>query len=120
VGEWVGEHVGDFWDSIGNVNEINTLKKELLIRGIMALVKCNKFYIYKDYYSCMIFRNLIKPNTIKKKNSIAQHLSLMSDAVILSHVLSNSIQWQSMEKQHQDHTLKLAHFRCPSHLVLDG
>jgi hypothetical protein len=26
--EWVGEHVGDFWDSIGNVNEINThLKK---------------------------------------------------------------------------------------------
>jgi hypothetical protein len=26
---WVGEHVGDFWDSIGNVNEINTqLKKE--------------------------------------------------------------------------------------------
>jgi hypothetical protein len=24
VGKWVGEHVGDFWDSIGNVNEINT------------------------------------------------------------------------------------------------
>jgi hypothetical protein len=24
VGEWVGEGVGDFWDSIGNVNEINT------------------------------------------------------------------------------------------------
>jgi hypothetical protein len=24
VGEWVGERVGDFWDSIGNVNEINT------------------------------------------------------------------------------------------------
>jgi hypothetical protein len=24
VGEWVGECVGDFWDSIGNVNEINT------------------------------------------------------------------------------------------------
>jgi hypothetical protein len=22
--EWVGEHVGDFWDSIVNVNEINT------------------------------------------------------------------------------------------------
>jgi hypothetical protein len=21
---WVGEDVGDFWDSIGNVNEINT------------------------------------------------------------------------------------------------
>jgi hypothetical protein len=24
VGELVGEHVGDFWDNIGNVNEINT------------------------------------------------------------------------------------------------
>jgi hypothetical protein len=23
VGEWLGECVGDFWDSIGNVNEIN-------------------------------------------------------------------------------------------------
>ena len=23
-GEWVGECVWDFWDSIGNVNEINT------------------------------------------------------------------------------------------------
>jgi hypothetical protein len=29
VGKWVGEHVGNFWDSIGNINEINTqLKKE--------------------------------------------------------------------------------------------
>jgi hypothetical protein len=24
VGELVGERVGDFWDIIGNVNEINT------------------------------------------------------------------------------------------------
>jgi hypothetical protein len=24
VGEWVGEYVGDFWDSIENVTEINT------------------------------------------------------------------------------------------------
>jgi hypothetical protein len=28
VGQWVGERVGDFWDSIGNVNEINTQIKE--------------------------------------------------------------------------------------------
>ena len=29
VGEWVRELLGDFWDSIGNVNEINTqLKKK--------------------------------------------------------------------------------------------
>jgi hypothetical protein len=25
---WVGEHVGGFWDSIGNVNEINTQFKK--------------------------------------------------------------------------------------------
>jgi hypothetical protein len=29
VGEWVVEHVGDFWDSIGNVNEINTQFKKI-------------------------------------------------------------------------------------------
>jgi hypothetical protein len=30
VRQWVGEPVGDFWDSIANVNEINTqfLKKK--------------------------------------------------------------------------------------------
>jgi hypothetical protein len=26
--EWVGERVGDFWDSIGNVNVINTQGKK--------------------------------------------------------------------------------------------
>jgi hypothetical protein len=26
-GEWVGEEVGDFWYSIGTVNEINTQLK---------------------------------------------------------------------------------------------
>jgi hypothetical protein len=26
--EWVGEHVGDFWDSIGNINEIKTQLKK--------------------------------------------------------------------------------------------
>jgi hypothetical protein len=30
--EWVGSMWGDFWDSIGNVNEINTqLKKNIYI-----------------------------------------------------------------------------------------
>jgi hypothetical protein len=29
VGELVGESVGDFWDSIGNVNEINTQLKKM-------------------------------------------------------------------------------------------
>jgi hypothetical protein len=30
VEEWVGERVGDFWDSVGNVNEINTQLKKLM------------------------------------------------------------------------------------------
>ena len=29
LGEWVGERVGDFWDSTGNVNEINTQLKKI-------------------------------------------------------------------------------------------
>jgi hypothetical protein len=29
LGKWVGEQVADFWDNIGNINEINTsLKKQ--------------------------------------------------------------------------------------------
>jgi hypothetical protein len=28
VGEWGGEGIGDFWDSIGNVNEENSLIKK--------------------------------------------------------------------------------------------
>jgi hypothetical protein len=28
VEEWVGDRVGDFWDSIGNLNEINTQFKK--------------------------------------------------------------------------------------------
>jgi hypothetical protein len=37
--EWVGERVGGFWDSIGNVNEINTQfkKKELSESNWMKL-----------------------------------------------------------------------------------
>jgi hypothetical protein len=38
VGEWVGERVGDYWDSIGNANEINTqLKKKKKKRNIVKL-----------------------------------------------------------------------------------
>jgi hypothetical protein len=29
VGEWMGERVGDFWDSIENENEINTQLKKV-------------------------------------------------------------------------------------------
>jgi hypothetical protein len=35
---WVGERVGDFWDSIGNVNEINTqLKKNWFLNQDLPL-----------------------------------------------------------------------------------
>ena len=36
VEEWVGERVGDFWDSIGNVNEINTQLK--IISSVLGKV----------------------------------------------------------------------------------
>jgi hypothetical protein len=35
VGKWVEERVGDFWDIIGNVNEINTQLKEKILRLII-------------------------------------------------------------------------------------
>jgi hypothetical protein len=35
----VGEHVGDFWDSIGNVNEINTQFKKMFFRKYKASVE---------------------------------------------------------------------------------
>jgi hypothetical protein len=39
--EWVGEHMGDFWDSIGNVNEINTqLKKKKKEKDIEPMWVC--------------------------------------------------------------------------------
>jgi hypothetical protein len=41
VGEWVGERVGDFWDSIGNVIEINTqLEKKKKQRQIKVWILC--------------------------------------------------------------------------------
>jgi hypothetical protein len=39
VGEWVWEGGGDFWDSIGNVNEINTqLKKRIKTTYVCGLI----------------------------------------------------------------------------------
>jgi hypothetical protein len=32
----VGEHVGDFWDSIGNVNEINIKNKNQKTKTVQA------------------------------------------------------------------------------------
>jgi hypothetical protein len=44
VGEWVGERVGNFWDSIGNVNEINTQFKKKR-KKILCFSRL-KYYIY--------------------------------------------------------------------------
>jgi hypothetical protein len=47
---WVGEHVGDFCDSIGNVNEINTqFKKKLLL----TLKKRKKIEGEREEISCV-------------------------------------------------------------------
>jgi hypothetical protein len=52
VGEWVGESVGDFWDSIGNVNEINTyfLKKELEGKKEKSITKTKIKILIKIYF----------------------------------------------------------------------
>jgi hypothetical protein len=39
VGEWVGERVGDFWDNIGNVNEINTQFKKKEKKSVWEFLK---------------------------------------------------------------------------------
>jgi hypothetical protein len=39
VGEWVEECVGDFWDSIGNVNEINTPKYIIKLETFLKKVR---------------------------------------------------------------------------------
>jgi hypothetical protein len=38
VGEWVGERVGDFWDSIRSVIEINTQLKNMGKKKIRKLI----------------------------------------------------------------------------------
>jgi hypothetical protein len=42
---WVGERVGDFWDSIGNVNEINTqLKKRITAEWSIKPLKARRVW----------------------------------------------------------------------------
>jgi hypothetical protein len=43
--EWVGERVGDFWNSIGNVNEINTQFKKK---------KKKRKRVYSDKHSTLL------------------------------------------------------------------
>jgi hypothetical protein len=45
---WVGKWVGDFWDSIGNVNEINTQlnKKEKCVCFIFFFF----LFLFKDLF----------------------------------------------------------------------
>jgi hypothetical protein len=59
VGEWVGERVGDFWDSIGNVNEINAqLKIKNKKRKFPVLKTKSYFYFhaFKLARSCLYSR----------------------------------------------------------------
>jgi hypothetical protein len=42
LGEWVGEQVGDFWDSIGNVNRINTQLKRRKKKMTASIIKKKK------------------------------------------------------------------------------
>jgi autotransporter adhesin len=47
--EWVGKHVGDFWDSIGNVNEIN--KKNLITYKKQNKTKQNESRPRKPWFA---------------------------------------------------------------------
>jgi hypothetical protein len=47
VGEWVGESVGDFWDSIGNVKETNIQLKKKEMLGVSKIYVKNKSSITK-------------------------------------------------------------------------
>jgi hypothetical protein len=49
VGEWVGEQAGDFWDSIGNVNEINT---QLKIKKKKEGSSLGRFYSLGNFLLC--------------------------------------------------------------------
>jgi hypothetical protein len=58
---WVGECVGDFWDSIGNVNEINTQfkKKRKQIEQTMSRMLISKilpvhFFSKKIFLTCLL------------------------------------------------------------------
>jgi hypothetical protein len=61
VGEWVGERVGDFWDSIGHVNEINTqlkkrtLKKKESCKGSTSYPVLNILLIFKILCKISLF-----------------------------------------------------------------
>jgi hypothetical protein len=46
VGEWVGEHGGDFWDSIGNVNEINAQPKKKLKKKKSPQLRVSLLVVY--------------------------------------------------------------------------
>jgi hypothetical protein len=56
VGEWVGECLGDFWDSIGNVNEINTQLKKKKIESYASLKNFHHFR-KKVYYNILLRNN---------------------------------------------------------------
>jgi hypothetical protein len=52
VGEWVGECVWDFWDSTGNVNEINTPEK------INKKIKNGNFTKKKEKKELFLVKNI--------------------------------------------------------------
>jgi hypothetical protein len=62
----VGEHVGDFWNSIGNVNEINTRAGEMAqqLRALTVLPKVlssnpsNHMMAHNHLYSYRVLINI--------------------------------------------------------------
>jgi hypothetical protein len=59
MGEWVGERVGDFCDSIGNVNEINTQLKKKKNGSIHILLQDNRQLCQQHLLKMLSFFHLM-------------------------------------------------------------
>jgi hypothetical protein len=91
MGEWVGEHMGDFWHSIGNVNEINSyLKKEneLLhnIHNLIEFVKLTSALKLNCKLSLQVFSNFSFSEELYSQFLLfLLNLLLLDTSIIQSH-----------------------------------
>jgi hypothetical protein len=65
---WVGERVGDFWDSIGNVNEINTPPQKKRKEEKMSVMRLGVRYsseLWGKFESWVVGVHMIKYRCIQ-------------------------------------------------------
>jgi hypothetical protein len=74
--EWVGERVGDFWDSIGNLNEINSPPKKMSV--LEKSSSCCSFITVSNKCVLGIYKSVV---FLK-----AELLSASDQMLLLSHI----------------------------------